>query len=92
MKQLDHNPDQDQATYEITIQGRLDEDWSDWFGGMAIEVENRSGNVPLTRLTGPVADQAALRGILSRLLDLNLTLISVSCVEINGGQDEDSHC
>ena len=59
--------------YQIRVQGRLDENWSDWFSGMTITFE---GGV--TTLTGPVADQAALRGLLTRIWDLNLTLLSVT--------------
>jgi osmotically-inducible protein OsmY len=61
------------TTYQIQVQGRLDEDWSVWFSGMTVTSE---GGV--TTLTGPVADQAALRGILTRIWDLNLTLLSVT--------------
>ena len=61
------------AVYEIRIRDRLDEDWSEWFGSMTL-THNREGQ---TILTGPVADQAALHGLLSRISDLNLTLISV---------------
>ena len=60
-------------TYQIQVQGRLDEGWSDWFSGMTVTFE--SG---VTTLTGPVADQAALRGILTKIWDLNLTLLSVT--------------
>ena len=63
--------------YQIKVVGRLDEHWSAWFGDMAIAVERRGDGAPITTLSGEVADQAALRGILSKLLDLNLTLISV---------------
>jgi hypothetical protein len=59
--------------YEIRLQGRLDKDWSDWFEGMVI-----SHDVDITILTGKVLDQAALRGILSRIWDLNRTVISVN--------------
>jgi len=65
-------------TYQIQVQGRLDEDWSDWFSGMTVTFE---GSV--TTLTGPVADQAALRGILTKIWDLNLTLISITRIETN---------
>ncbi len=58
-------------TYQIQVQGRIDEGWSDWFSGMIVTFE---GGV--TTLTGPVADQPALRGMLCKLWDLNLTLIS----------------
>jgi len=70
----------------IQVQGRLDEGcWSDWFGGMAIAFE---GGV--TTLTGPVADQAALRGMLCKLWDLNLTLISVQPIRMGDGEKEDA--
>ena len=69
------------ATYEIQVQGRLDESWSNWFNGMTITPEGASGDSPVTTLIGVVADQAALRGILERIWNLNLTLLSVHRVE-----------
>jgi hypothetical protein len=74
------------TTYQIQVQGQLDETWSQWFHGLTVTVENgssdgRFGNAEthaVTTLTGPVADQAALRGVLTRILDLNLVLISVT--------------
>ena len=65
------------VTYQIKVEGRLNEGWSDWFSGMAVALEN-----DVTILTGAVADQAALRGILTNIWDLNLTLISVSQMEM----------
>jgi hypothetical protein len=67
--------------YQITVRGRLDARWSDWFGGMAIACESASDGLPVTALTGPVIDQAALRGILWKLWDLNLNLVSVIPIE-----------
>ncbi|MBU0494357.1 MAG: hypothetical protein KKA73_17865 [Chloroflexi bacterium] len=64
------------TTYQIQVQGKLDESWSQWFQGLTVTVE---GDV--TTLTGPVADQAALRGLLTRILDLNLVLVSVVRVQ-----------
>ena len=66
------------VTYEIKVEGRLDEGWSDWFSGVTVTLEN-----DVTILTGAVADQAALRGILAKMWDLNLTLISVDRIEID---------
>jgi hypothetical protein len=64
------------AFYHITVQGELDAAWQEWFSGMAIAIDqNKDGMV--TTLKGSVADQAALRGILNKLWDLNLTVISV---------------
>ena len=62
--------------YEICLQGHLDARWSDWFDGLTIALEN-NGN---TRLTGPIADQAALHGLLAKIRDLGLPLISLSRV------------
>ena len=67
-------------TYRIEIEGRLNEDWSDWFGGLAISTEEREGT-PTTTLTGTVVDQAALHGILNRIWNLSLKVISVIRIE-----------
>ena len=59
--------------YEIKLKGRLDQSWTDWFDGMDVFYE---GDV--TVLKGSIVDQAALRGLLSKVWDLNRTLISVN--------------
>ncbi len=61
--------------FEVKIKGRLDPRWSEWFAGL--ELTHLEGDVTL--LSGPLPDQAALHGLLERIRDLNLTLISVSC-------------
>ena len=58
--------------YRIKLKGCLDHKWSDWFEQMKISTQDDE-----TILTGPVADQAALHGLLIRIRDLNLTLLSV---------------
>jgi len=60
------------AHYRIRLKGCLDDTWSDWFEEMAISSKGAE-----TILTGPVADQAALHGLLIRIRDLNLTLLAV---------------
>lgn len=67
--------------YRVRVQGKLDKRWSDWFEGMTMQLERASDGTHITTLTGAVADQARLRGILSKLWDLNLTLISVTRIE-----------
>ncbi len=64
--------------YEIKIKGRLDEHWLDWFEGMTLQyaVDEQTG-LDLTVLRGVFADQPALHGVLTKIRDLNLTLISV---------------
>ncbi len=76
------------ATYQIKVPGHLDESWSEWAGGMTITVESESDGPPVTILTGVVADQAALQGLLRRLYSLGLPLISVICVECGKKDDE----
>ena len=69
------------ATYQIKVPGEIGESWSDWVEGMTITVESEGDGPPVTTLTGPVVDQAALQGLLRRLYSLGLPLISVQCVE-----------
>jgi hypothetical protein len=66
-----------QGRYEIRLAGHLDDRWADWFDGLTI---TREGNGD-TLLTGPVADQAALHGVLKRVRDLGMPLISVARIE-----------
>ena len=58
---------------EITVKGQLNRDWSDWFGGLTIVYTVQGETV----LTGPIRDQAELRGVLIRLADLGLELVSL---------------
>lgn len=67
------------ATYQIKVQGKLDPKWADWFGDLDLTVEGNGR--PITIITGRIADQSALRGILTKLWDLNLKLISVNPVD-----------
>ena len=60
--------------YQVRIKGHLGPQWADWFGGLTITLED-NGN---TLLTGPVVDQAALHGLLRKVRDLGLPLISIS--------------
>jgi hypothetical protein len=62
--------------YEIRIKGHLDDRWAEWFEGLAITLEDDGD----TLLTGPVIDQAALHGLLKKVRDLGLPLLSVNSV------------
>ena len=64
--------------YEIRLQGRLDARWSTWFDGMTLTTETGSDDGALTVLRGRVVDQAALYGLIARLRDVGLPLISVA--------------
>ncbi|MGD9048794.1 MAG: hypothetical protein PVF77_12140 [Anaerolineae bacterium] len=74
-----------EAIYLIRVKGALDERWSDWFGGVEMASEQAIDGSPVTLLTGTL-DHAALHGVLDRLRDLNLTLISLSRLEQGPGQ------
>ena len=67
----------EQAIYQIRVKGNLDQKWSDWFDGFTITLQADDE----TSLTGPVADQAALHGLLAKVRDLGLPLLSVKRVE-----------
>ena len=67
--------------YEIQVPGELDQQWSDWYGGMTITVGRDDNDQPVTTLTSTV-DQAALQSLLRRLYSLGVPLISVICKEI----------
>jgi len=69
--------------YQIRVKGHLDDRWSDWFDGLTITLE-ADGD---TLLTGSVVDQCALYGLLKKVHDLGLPLISVNKVE--GGRREE---
>ena len=67
--------------FRITIQEVIDASWTDWFSDMTLSSEIGDDQRPVTVLTGPIVDQAALRGILDKLWNLNLTVISVEHVK-----------
>jgi hypothetical protein len=75
------------ATYQIFLAGELDPSWSDWIE-MAITVDREGDGPPVTTLTGTVADQAALQGLLRRLYSLGLPLLSVICIESDIGGEK----
>jgi len=71
-----HSGDE-RVRYQIKVQANLDDRWSDWFNGLTVVVEDEHAKrPPVTVLIGRM-DQSALRGILNKIWDLNLTLISV---------------
>ena len=69
------------AIYRIRIQGTLDKNWSDYCGGMTIEHENDPHQHAVTVMTGRLADQSALVGILISLHDIGCPILSVERVE-----------
>ncbi len=71
----------DSVAYCIRVQGKLDERWSEYLG-MHVEVEHTEEQHPVTKLTGHVADQAALFGLLDSLYSFGFPLLSVECLSI----------
>ena len=67
----------EQAIYQIKVKGILDEQWSDWFDGLTIMPYSNESTI----LTGVIRDQAALHGLLNKIRDLGLTLLSVKRVD-----------
>ncbi len=70
-------PNSNTKVYEICLKGHLDARWADWFEGLTITLTEHGD----TLLTGPVIDQAALYGLLKKVRDLGLPLLSVNPVE-----------
>ena len=65
--------------YRLRVDGHLDEHWSSWFGDLTLTHEDDG----TTCLTGAVADQAELHGLLTKVRDLGVTLISVAAVDVS---------
>jgi hypothetical protein len=71
-----------ESVYEIRVQGELDEGWTDWFDdGPRVSALDIHAECGVTTLTGRVADQPALFGLLAKIRDLSLALLSVNLVE-----------
>ena len=76
--QHSQQPDSPQpGTYQIRIKGHLGSQWMDWFDGLVITLEENGD----TLMTGPVTDQAALHGILKKVRDLGMPLLSVHTID-----------
>jgi hypothetical protein len=65
------------ATYRITVEGHLDDSWSDCMGGMTITTRSHGDQGVMTTLVGRVRDQAELSGVLNTLYELHLPLLTV---------------
>jgi len=77
-------PEDEATVYQIRVRGQLDLRWADWFDGMAITPAGDGD----TLLTGPVEDQAALLGLIRKVRDLGIPLVSVQSVEPDRADDK----
>jgi len=83
---LEREPASGQPTvYQIRVKSHLGSDWTDWFEGLTITLEEDGD----TLLTGPLIDQAALHGLLKKVRDLGMPLLSV--IRVEPGQPDASH-
>lgn len=73
----------EQTNYQIRVKGNLEPKWSDWFDRFVIVAQPHDE----TLLTGQVADQAALHGLLAKLRDLGLPILSLECLEAKNMND-----
>jgi hypothetical protein len=71
-----HEDNRGSDLVEIRVRGHLHDRWADWFGGMTIVLEENGD----TTMTGPIVDQAALHGLLKKVRDLGMPLLSVNRV------------
>ena len=69
-----------QEFYQIVVKGHLGSEWSDWFDGLTITLMDNGETI----LSGPIVDQTALHGILIKIRDLGLPLLSLSRIETDG--------
>ena len=69
------------AKYQVKIQGRQMEGWADWMNDLEIVTERTSDEITITTLTGIVKDQSGLHGLLNRIRDLSIPLISVQFID-----------
>jgi hypothetical protein len=74
-----------QEVYQIVVKGHLDSEWSDWFDGLTITLVDNGETI----LSGPVVDQTALHGVLIKIRDLGLPLLSLTRIET--GRENESN-
>jgi hypothetical protein len=82
MSEIPTGPHHNPGRYEIRLKGHLESRWAAWFDGLSLTTENDGTTI----ICGPVADQAALHGLLQKVRDLGLPLVSVT--ELQPGQPD----
>ena len=69
--------------YQIVVKGHLDPEWSDWFDGLTITMVDNGETI----LSGPIVDQTALHGVLIKIRDLGLPLLSLARIDAEKGKE-----
>ena len=77
-----------QEVYRIVIKGHLDSEWSEWFDGLTITLVDTGETI----LTGPIVDQTALHGVLIKIRDLGLPLLSLTRTEKGSAHRVETRC
>lgn len=77
--------------YRIEISGHMDTHWVSWFAPLEITTEHDSNGRLITVLTGPVSDPSELRGLLVKIWDLNMELVSLTQIEVSDVSGGTSH-
>lgn len=75
------------SNYEICVKGHLDEQWVSWFEGLTIAHGFNQDGTPVTILSGAIPDQAALHGVLIKLRDIGIPILSINRIETEEGED-----
>lgn len=90
MRDQDTNTQYPASLYRVQVRGEIGPRWQPWFDDLTLTLGD-TGDGPVTTLTGSIVDQAGLRGLLNKLWDLNLTLLSVTRLEESSENSPHSH-
>ncbi len=77
----------ERSNYKICVKGHLDEQWVSWFEGLTIAHGFSQDGIPITTLSGAIPDQAALHGVLIKLRDIGIPILSINRIETEEGED-----
>ena len=77
---MNQPPSSDQATYEFQVKGHLSERWAFHFQGLELTTGFAVDGIPITTMSGPIVDQSALHGVITKIRDLGLQLRGVNRV------------
>ena len=85
---MNHSTFSDQAHYEIQVKGHLSEMWASRFDELVMTTGFGKDGIPIITLSGPIADQSALHGILTRIRDMGIRLLSVNRLDSKADEQD----